>query len=70
MRLGEYLKTYGLSDGEFGQLIGVDRQSVHRYKTFVRFPKRRVLAKIVEVTSGEVTANDLAAPPSEKQGAA
>lgn len=71
MQLADYLRTSGISDDDFGQMIGVNRQAVHRYKTFGRFPKRQVLAKIVEVTGGAVTANDLASPPlPEKQGAA
>jgi hypothetical protein len=69
MQLADYLKANKISDDDFGQMIGVNRQAVHRYKTFGRFPKREVLAKIVAVTNGAVTANDLAARPAE-QGAA
>lgn len=73
MQLADYLKTNGISDDEFGQKIGVSRQSVHRYKTFDRFPEKPVLSEIIKATAGAVTPNDfLQAPPiapSETQGA-
>lgn len=58
MQLAEYLKSQGISDDDFGQMIGVTRQAVHRYKTFDRFPERPVLAKIFEITGGAVAPND------------
>lgn len=70
MQLSEYLKAKGVSDEDFGQSIGVTRQAVHRYKTFDRFPDRPVLAKILEVTDGEVTPNDFLPAPTDQQGAA
>lgn len=75
MHLADYLKTNGISDDDFGQLIGVTRQAVHRYKTFDRFPERPVLTKIFEVTAGAVTPNDFLQSQTEvaaeqQQGAA
>ena len=73
MQLAEYLDSQEISDDDFAKAIGVDRQSVHRYKTFARFPRRGVLEKIIEITNGTVTANDLVKPAEdlaapEKQG--
>lgn len=73
MQLADYLKANGISDEDFGDAIGVSRQSVHRYKMFGRFPEKPILARIVEVTAGAVTPNDfLDAQPEvapEQQGA-
>jgi hypothetical protein len=70
MKLAVYLKQHRISDGDFGQMIGVTRQAVHRYKTYDRFPEKAVLALIVEATSGEVTPNDfLQVATAEEQGA-
>jgi transcriptional regulator with XRE-family HTH domain len=70
MKLAAYLQKNGISDEDFGQLIGVTRQAVHRYKTFERFPERSVLAEISKVTKGEVTANDFVLDQAIEQGAA
>lgn len=72
MQLADYLKANGISDEDFGQLIGVTRQAVHRYKTFARFPERPVLSLIFEVTEGAVTPNDFLPDQStpQAQGAA
>ena len=58
MKLADYLEQEAVSDAEFARLIGVKRQAVHRYRKGARFPDRRVLSKIHEVTNGRVTAND------------
>jgi transcriptional regulator with XRE-family HTH domain len=76
MQLAAYLKMNGISDEDFGQIIGVSRQAVHRYKTFGRSPKRETLALILEATGGAVTPNDFLQDQSalvgvsEQQGAA
>jgi transcriptional regulator with XRE-family HTH domain len=73
MQLADYLKTNGISDEDFGQLIGVTRQTVHRYKNG-RFPETPVLSRILEVTAGAVAPNDFlpgqSANATEQQGAA
>jgi transcriptional regulator with XRE-family HTH domain len=70
MRLAEYLADRDLSDGAFAEMIGVEPQTVHRYKSGKRFPRQRVLSKILEVTNGAVTANDFAGTaPRQSTGA-
>lgn len=58
MKLGDYLTLRNLGDADFGALIGVSRQAVHRYKTGERVPEWPILAKIKEATSGAVTPDD------------
>jgi transcriptional regulator with XRE-family HTH domain len=58
MRLADYLSREGISDTEFAAMIGVSRMSVGRYRSGERRPEWDVLARIVEATRGEVTAND------------
>lgn len=58
MKLADYLDLAAISDAEFARLIGVKRQAVHRYRRGTRFPGRKVLARIQEVTQGQVMAND------------
>lgn len=73
MQLAEYLKINGLSDEDFGRSVGVSRQAIHRYKTFDRYPEKKILTLIAEVTSGDVMPNDfiqIEAAETEKRGAA
>jgi transcriptional regulator with XRE-family HTH domain len=62
MRLATWLTKNGMSDADFGKKIGVERQTVHRYKLGERYPERSVLLAIHKVTKGAVTANDFAYP--------
>ena len=57
MQLAAYLQQQDLSDVAFGQMIGVTRQAVHRYKRG-RLPQKPILEKIAEVTAGKVKPND------------
>lgn len=62
MRLATYLTQNGISDADFAKRIGVERQSVYRYKTGERYPDRVTLVAIHRATDGAVTANDFAYP--------
>lgn len=59
MRLSDYLSDRPeITDADFAERIGVSRQALWRYKSGDRRPEWDVLAKISEVTNGEVTPND------------
>lgn len=70
MRLDTYLDSKSIPDSDFAVLIGVSRQTVHRYKSGERFPEPPILSKISEVTNGEVTANDFVDLASEPNATA
>jgi len=59
MTLQEYLARNGLSQAAFARRIGVSQQAVQRYVDGKRVPKRALAKKIVEVTGGQVTYQDL-----------
>jgi DNA-binding transcriptional regulator YdaS (Cro superfamily) len=58
MNLRSFLSSRGLSEAAFGQTIAVSQAAVNRYVRGERIPAPRVMAKIVEATDGQVTAND------------
>jgi DNA-binding transcriptional regulator YdaS (Cro superfamily) len=55
--LEAYLSNTGTSPAEFAKTIGVYEFSVRRYMKG-RVPTPQVMAEIIRVTNGEVTAND------------
>lgn len=56
------LKTWrdsrGLTQTALALLLGVRKNSVHRYERGERFPRPRILARIETVTAGAITARD------------
>lgn len=58
MTLSEYLEKNELSVADFAALVGVERQSVYRWKNGQRFPNRDDLKNIAKATKNAVTAND------------
>lgn len=58
MKLLDYLEQNEMTDAEFAELIGVKRQSIYRYRTGERMPEWPIVARIMQVTEGQVTAND------------
>lgn len=58
MKLKDYLQTGRCSPSQLANAVGVAVQSIYRYSDESRIPSREVMAKIVEVTGGAVTAND------------
>jgi transcriptional regulator with XRE-family HTH domain len=48
--LSEYLQKEGLSQAEFGRMIGRSRFSVSRYVNGTRSPRKRIAAQIARLT--------------------
>lgn len=69
MRLTSWLDINGLSDAEFARQVGVERQTIGRYKFGERFPKPDLLTKIYKATAGNVTANDFVGMVAHKNSA-
>jgi transcriptional regulator with XRE-family HTH domain len=63
MKLADYLSAKQMADADFATAIGVTRQAVHRYKTGERMPEWPVLARIKDVTAGEVSPDDFLQSP-------
>lgn len=59
MKLADYMLQHALDDGAFGALIDKSRVTVSRYRRGLEVPGSETIKQIVEVTSGEVTANEL-----------
>lgn len=68
MKLADYLTQEQISDAEFGDLIGVTRQAVHRYKSDAQRPKWSIIDRIHAATGGAVSAVDFL--KTETSGAA
>lgn len=58
MTQNEYRAENHLTLEEFGALIGVDLSTAGRYEAGIRTPGPKIMAKIHEVTGGQVTPND------------
>lgn len=59
MQLSNYLSLHSLSFSEFGRRIGTQHaRTVERYAKGQQVPNREMMARIVEVTNGDVTPND------------
>ena len=58
MKLRAYMQKEGLGDAQFAERIGVHRQTVRQYREGKRIPRPEIMRRIVEVTGGEVTAQD------------
>lgn len=57
-RLKKYLKEHGITGAQFAEMLGVAQAAVSMWLTGERFPSRRNIQKIVEITGGEVQPND------------
>lgn len=65
MRLDVYLKKNGLTDEEFGSLVGLSQSYVNRLRRGEGRPSLGALERIRDRTSGEVTADDFMASADE-----
>ena len=61
MRLAHWIKQNGITASEFAGRVGVDKATVSRWlgESEATMPRRETLARIAEVTGGQVTANDV-----------
>lgn len=60
MTLGEYLKSEGINQADFGKKIGLSGASVSRLKRGQQWPDKDTVRRIEMATGGQVTANDFA----------
>jgi predicted transcriptional regulator len=58
MRLREFLSENEISEAAFSAQVGVSQVAVHRYVAGQRTPSYEIMLKIMDITGGEVTAND------------
>ncbi len=58
MNLKSYLKLYNITNIEFSKRLGISNVSMSRYINGDRFPEKKILNKIYELTDGLVDAND------------
>jgi len=59
MTLADYLKHRGLTQVEFARLVGVSKSAITLYLNGDRVPRPAVAERIIKITKGRVTANDL-----------
>ena len=66
MQLRAWRTGRELTLDQVGELLGTTGISVGRYERHDRMPDRDMLRNIVEITNGEVTADDFLKEPPEK----
>lgn len=59
MTIPEYLKKHNLTQEQFGTMIGKSQQLVSGYCTGQLVPPRATALKIITVSKGEITLEDL-----------
>lgn len=70
MKLSDYLAREKLTQAQFAALVGAHPVTVNKWATGNAMPRRAQVVKIREVTSGLVTASDLADAFATFQGEA
>ena len=65
MKLSEFMQARGISDEELASKIGRTRVSVSRYRRGLETPSAEVIKNLVELSGGEITANELLGIESE-----
>jgi len=58
VNIRSFLKLYNISNIEFSKRLGISNVSLSRYINGHRFPEKKILKKIFELTDGLVDAND------------
>lgn len=69
MKLAAYLAENKLTHAQFAALIGTTQVAISRYANGLRRPADEIEEKIIAVTNGQVTADDLRAARREKAAA-
>ena len=59
-KLKAWRRRKGLSVYAVAEMLGVTPSAVSNWETGIRHPKRAIWKRIVEVTEGEITVDDLA----------
>jgi len=62
MDIQQYLTTHGLSQAEFARELGVTRSAVGQFMHKTSFPSGPTAARIVKISKGEITLEELFAP--------
>jgi transcriptional regulator with XRE-family HTH domain len=62
--LDRFRSEKGLTLSQLGELLGVEKGNLSRIIRGSVWPRREFFEKVVELTNGEVTANDFVAPPA------
>lgn len=58
MTLDRYMDREGIRDGQLAELCGCDRTTILRARRGETLPSPSLMAKIAQVTGGEVQPND------------
>ena len=59
MTIGEYLSKYGMTKAGFARRLGITASNLHKIIAGINSPRTTTAQKIVELTNGEVTFEDL-----------
>ncbi len=59
MKLSDYLQREKMTQAQFAELVGAHPITVNKWATGNAMPRRALVARITEVTNGEVTPADL-----------
>lgn len=59
MTLSEFMQVKNLNDATLAKLLDKDRVTVNRYRRGVEVPSTRTIVRIIEISGGLVTANEL-----------
>jgi DNA-binding transcriptional regulator YdaS (Cro superfamily) len=59
MKLADWMELHGIDDTKMAKLVGVNQSTVNRIKHGEQEPRARTVARIEQVTKGQVSASDL-----------
>jgi len=69
MNLEAWMRAANLTDAAMAGRIGVSTFAVRKYRRAERIPTPQIMARIVEATDGQVTANDFYARLADTRAA-
>ncbi len=58
MTLDEYIRAAGMTNAEFGDLVGANHSTISRLRKGGQVPNPDLMVAIFDKTGGSVTAND------------
>ena len=67
MLLQEWRKNKGFTQLTLALRLGVSKMTVASWEQGLKVPRRKHIEKLVELTEGDVTANDFHAPTAPEQ---